>query len=277
MRGAERIPGEGAVILVANHESMLDPWLLPLATSRPVRYMAKAELWRYPVVRWVMDKFGTFPIERGTGDGGAVGRAAQLLDEGELLGIFPQGTCLPFPDRRWYRGAAKLAIATGATIVPTCLVGTERALRPGKFKIGFPRVLVLVGEPIEVERGKPNLAAAKALTERIEACDRRAARAVRPTGPRLVSAARAGSEPGRPVEPRRSVGPAGVGAVRCGERTTERWTRMSPTKKRQTMGKMTRERELRERRALKQEKKDGRSWLPRRTRRRCRTAPPITA
>jgi 1-acyl-sn-glycerol-3-phosphate acyltransferase len=169
VRGGERIPDEGAVILVANHESMLDPWLLPLATRRPVRYMAKAELWRYPVVRWVMDKFGTFPIERGSGDRRAVGRAAQLLTEGELLGIFPQGTCLPFPDRRWYRGAAKLASATGATIVPACLVGTERALRPGKFKIGFPRVLVLVGEPIVVEKSKPNLAAAKALTDRIEA------------------------------------------------------------------------------------------------------------
>jgi 1-acyl-sn-glycerol-3-phosphate acyltransferase len=169
VRGAERIPREGAVILAANHESMLDPWLLPLATRRPVRYMAKAELWRYAPVRWVMEKFGTFPVERGTGDRVAVGRAAQLLAEGELLGIFPQGTCLPFRNRRWHRGAAKLALATGATIVPVCLVGTERALRPGKFKLGFPRVLVLVGEPIEVERAKPNLNGAKMLTDRIEA------------------------------------------------------------------------------------------------------------
>lgn len=169
VHGAERVPREGAVILAANHESMLDPWLLPLATLRPVRYMAKAELWRYPGVRWVMEKFGTFPVERGTGDRRAVGRAAQLLADGELLGIFPQGTCLPFRDRRWYRGAAKLAIATGATIVPACIVGTERALRPGKFKIGFPRILILVGKPIEVEQAKPNLTAAKLLTDRIEA------------------------------------------------------------------------------------------------------------
>jgi 1-acyl-sn-glycerol-3-phosphate acyltransferase len=169
VRGGEKIPTEGAVILAANHESLLDPWLLPLSTRRVVRYMAKAELWRYPGVAWVMDKFGTFPVSRGLGDRSAIGRAAQLLDQGELLGIFPQGTCLPFPDRRWYRGAAKLAIATGATVVPTCLVGTERALRPGKFKIGFPRVLVLVGDPIPVEKTKPNLAAAKALTDRIEA------------------------------------------------------------------------------------------------------------
>jgi 1-acyl-sn-glycerol-3-phosphate acyltransferase len=169
VRGGERIPAEGGVILVANHESLLDPWLLPLCTSRPVRYMAKAELWRFGLVRFVMNKFGTFPVERGSGDRQAVGRAAQLLRDGELLGIFPQGTCLPFPDRRWHRGAAKLARATGATIVPACLVGTERALRPGKFKIGFPRILVLVGEPIVVEQAKPNLIDAKSITARIEA------------------------------------------------------------------------------------------------------------
>jgi 1-acyl-sn-glycerol-3-phosphate acyltransferase len=169
IRGAERVPSTGAVILAANHESLADPWLLPLCTPRPVRYMAKAELWRHRAVGWVLDKFGVFPVDRGMGDRQAIGRAAQLLGDGELLGIFPQGTCLPFPDRRWYRGAAKLAFTAGATIVPACLVGTERALRPGKFKIGFPRVRVLVGEPIAVERSKPNLTAAKELTDRIEA------------------------------------------------------------------------------------------------------------
>lgn len=168
VRGAEKIPPAGAVILTPNHESLIDPWLLGLATTRPIRYMAKAELWRYAPVRWVMEKFGTFPVERGAGDRQAVGRAAELLEDGEVLGIFPQGTCLPFPDRRWYRGAAKLALANGATIVPVCIVGSERALRPGKFKIGFPRVLVLVGDPIVVERVKPTLAAAKSLTGRIE-------------------------------------------------------------------------------------------------------------
>jgi 1-acyl-sn-glycerol-3-phosphate acyltransferase len=166
--GAERIPLEGATILTPNHESMLDPWLLGLVTRRPIRFMAKAELWRYPGVRWVMEKFGVFPVERGSGDRQAVGRAAQLLANGELLGIFPQGTCLPFRDRRWYRGAAKLALATGATVVPVCIVGSERALRPGKFKIGFPRVRILIGHPIAVEPGKPTLAAARALTDRIK-------------------------------------------------------------------------------------------------------------
>ena len=95
--GAERIPPAGAAILVANHESMFDPWLLALATPRPVRYMAKAELWRIPLVGRALDAFGTFPVERGTGDATAMSRAASLLHAGEVIGIFPQGTSKQLP------------------------------------------------------------------------------------------------------------------------------------------------------------------------------------
>lgn len=166
--GGERIPADGGVIMVANHESLIDPWLLGLATRRPIRYMAKAELWNYPVLRTVMEWFGTFPVSRGVGDREAVGRAAELLQEGQLLGMFPQGTCLPYRRRPWLRGAARLALSTGTPIVPVCIIGSERALRPGKFKLGLPRIRVLVGEPIEVPQGRPTVAAAKHLTARIE-------------------------------------------------------------------------------------------------------------
>jgi 1-acyl-sn-glycerol-3-phosphate acyltransferase len=168
IRDAERIPADGGVVLVANHESLIDPWFLSLATPRPVRYMAKAELWNYPGLRWMMEKFGTFPIERTGGDGVAIARAAELLSGGEALGMFPQGTCLPYRRRPYRRGAARLALATGATIVPVALIDTEKALRPGRFKVGLPRVRVLVGSPIAVERADPTPAAATALTERIE-------------------------------------------------------------------------------------------------------------
>jgi len=168
LRDCERIPETGPVILVANHESLIDPWLLGLATRRPIRYMAKAELWSYPVLRNVMEWFGTFPVSRGIGDQTAVGRAAELLAQGQVLGMFPQGTCLPYRNRPWLRGAARLAISTGTTVVPVCIVGSERALRPGKFKVGLPRIRVIAGEPIEVVQAKPSIAAAKALTTRIE-------------------------------------------------------------------------------------------------------------
>lgn len=161
--GADRIPSRDGVILVANHESMFDPWLLALATPRPVRYMAKSELWRIPLVGRALDAFGTFPVERGTGDGTAMSRAASLLHEGEVIGIFPQGTSKQLPERPFHRGAARLALATGAPIVPVRLVGTRGFLRPGRRA-----TQVHVGEPIVVQQAKPTVAAARALTAQVE-------------------------------------------------------------------------------------------------------------
>jgi 1-acyl-sn-glycerol-3-phosphate acyltransferase len=169
LSGLEHVPAEGPMILVANHESMIDPWLLGLVTPRPIRYMAKAELWKHPVTRWAIEGFGGFPVSRGLGDHGAVGRGVELLGEGAALGIFPQGTCLPYRHRPWLRGAARLATSTGAPIVPVCIVNSEKALRPGKFKLGFPRIRVIVAEPIVVAQARPTVAASKALTARIEA------------------------------------------------------------------------------------------------------------
>ena len=161
--GADRIPSRDGVILVANHESMFDPGLLALATPRPVRYMAKSELWRIPLVGRALDAFGTFPVERGTGDGTAMSRAASLLHEGEVIGIFPQGTSKQLPERPFHRGAARLALATGAPIVPVRLVGTRGFLRPGRRA-----TQVHVGEPIVVPQAKPTVAAARALTAQVE-------------------------------------------------------------------------------------------------------------
>ena len=166
--GTERIPAEGPVILVANHESMVDPWVVGLLTPRTIHWMAKAELWRNRLIRPVVEGFGAFPVERGTGDSAAVGRAGRLLENGSVLGIFPQGTCYPWPQRPWHRGAARLALATGTPIVPVCLVATEQVLRPRRPRIGFPTVRALVASPIVVERQRPTVAAAKALTRELE-------------------------------------------------------------------------------------------------------------
>jgi 1-acyl-sn-glycerol-3-phosphate acyltransferase len=168
IEGGEHVPAQGPAIIAANHESLIDPWILGLVTARPIRYMAKAELWRYPLVRQVMNGFGTFPVERGAGDTDALGIAGRLLREGEVLGIFPQGTCLPYRRRPWHRGAARLALATGSPLVPVALVGTEKALRPHRLRIGRPRIRVLVGRPFDVARQRPTIAAAKALTQRLE-------------------------------------------------------------------------------------------------------------
>lgn len=158
--GAERVP-PGACILVANHESVIDPFFLSLATPRRVRFMAKAELWRYPLVRWGMEAYGAFPIERGTGDKGAMTQAGKLLIHGEVLGMFPRGTSKPASSRQWQRGAARLALVNGAPLVPVRLVNTRQLVprRP---------IEVRIGEPIAVERRPPTIAAARELTARVE-------------------------------------------------------------------------------------------------------------
>ncbi len=159
--GAGQVP-DGGCILVANHDSVIDPWFLSLATRRRIRFMAKAELWRFPLIRWGMEAYGTFPVERGNGDTGAMARAGELLEEGELLGMFPRGTSKPNGNQVWHRGAARLALAHGAPLVPVRLLNTRQVVprRP---------VEVRVGEPIAVERGRPTVAAARELTARLRA------------------------------------------------------------------------------------------------------------
>jgi 1-acyl-sn-glycerol-3-phosphate acyltransferase len=160
--GLEHVPAEGGCIMVANHESLIDPWILCVATPRRVRFMAKAELWQIPGVRWAMEAYGTFPVERGSGDTGAMRRAGELLEQGELLGMFPRGTSKPDGNRVWHRGAARLALAHGVPIVPVRLIAT-RQLLPRR------RMAVLVGPPIMVGQARPSIAAAKELTARAEA------------------------------------------------------------------------------------------------------------
>lgn len=166
--GTERVPKTGGCVLASNHESIIDGFFLALVTRRHVRYMVKVELYRYPVLKQVLNALGCFPVNRGGGDETAVDRGVELLLQGEALGIFPQGTCLPYRERPFKRGAARLALEAGVPLVPVCIVGNEHAIQPRTHRIGFPRVTILVGEPIPVERGEPTKDAAGELTVQLE-------------------------------------------------------------------------------------------------------------
>jgi len=166
--GSERIPATGPVVLAANHESILDPFFLGTVTLRPVHFFAKAELFRIPLLRQVLDGLGGIPVRRGADMGRAAEAGVDALERGEVVGIFPQGTCLPYRNRRFQRGAARLALAAGATLVPVLLVGTERAIQPRTHRIGFPQVTIAVGEPIVVERQEPSRQTAVVLTQQLE-------------------------------------------------------------------------------------------------------------
>lgn len=159
--GSEQVPRTGGCILACNHESILDPFVLAVVTTREIRYMAKSELFRNRVLESAFRALGAFPVERGRGDLGAFTEAERLVRDGEVLGIFPQGTSKQGRQRVWHRGAARLALQTGAPLVPVRMTGTRGA--PWRT-----RVRIVVGEPIHVTAGKPTIVAARALTEQLE-------------------------------------------------------------------------------------------------------------
>jgi 1-acyl-sn-glycerol-3-phosphate acyltransferase len=94
--GEEHLPREGGFVLSANHVSNLDPWPLgiPLYPKRQLRFMAKAEMYRYPPLRWALKNAGAFPVRRGMGDEEAIQKAVDLAKAGEVVAIFPEGTRL---------------------------------------------------------------------------------------------------------------------------------------------------------------------------------------
>ena len=178
--GAERIPATGAVVLAANHESVLDPFFLGTVTPRPIRYLTRADLFRIPVLGWALRSLGGIPVRREGDMGRAADAGLDALGRGEVVGIFPQATCLPYRDRPYRRGAARLALASGAPLVPVLLVGTERALQPRTHRIGLPQVTIVVGDPLRPETAGSNRRAAAELTDRLE---RAIADLRRPYGP----------------------------------------------------------------------------------------------
>jgi 1-acyl-sn-glycerol-3-phosphate acyltransferase len=159
----------GALLLVSNHDSLADPFFLGTAVDRPLRFLAKEELWANRIAARVLDRLGGIPVRRGRGDLDALAAATDALRAGAVVAIFPQGTVLGSEERAWHRGAARLALATGAPIVPVRIVGADGALRPGTRIPRRARVRVVVGEPIRVEPAPATIAAAKDLTARVRA------------------------------------------------------------------------------------------------------------
>ena len=163
--GADRLPVTGPAVIAPNHDSVLDGIVLGAAISRELRFLAKAELWRSRLLAWALDGLGAIGIKRGRGDHLALARMRQALEAGQAVAIFPQGAVRG--DRVWHRGAARMALVAGAPLVPVRLIGTARALSRGR--IGFPRLRVIIGEPIEVARVPKDQDAATELTERLRA------------------------------------------------------------------------------------------------------------
>jgi 1-acyl-sn-glycerol-3-phosphate acyltransferase len=155
-RGFEHVPRTGPAILAPNHLSVIDSMLLMLSVDRPITFVGKAEYMQRWPSNWLYPALGMIPIDRSGGAAaeGALEQAAGVLDRGQLFGIYPEGT--RSRDGYLHRGrtgAARLALRTGAPLIPIGIRGTDRIQPPGA---PMPRVFlgcsITVGRPIDIER-----------------------------------------------------------------------------------------------------------------------------
>lgn len=159
-RGGERIPKHGPVLLASNHVSFIDPvteTAFVLAHDRIPRYLAKASLWRIPIVGRVLAGGRHIPVHRGTRDALSAYRSAiEALERGESVMVYPEATFTSDPDgwpMRGKTGVARMALASGAPVIPLAHWGTQRMLPRKKIMPRlFPRkkVYTYVGEPVDL-------------------------------------------------------------------------------------------------------------------------------
>lgn len=146
IEGVENFPLNGPCIVAANHLSLYDIITVGLALPRHPHFMSKQELFKNPVMGWTIRRGGSFPVYRGEGDAWALKQAGQVLVDGSVLFMFPEGTRNKKAQlKRGKVGVAKLALEYGAPIVPTAVWGTEN------FKIGWKRnnINIRFGEPLD--------------------------------------------------------------------------------------------------------------------------------
>jgi 1-acyl-sn-glycerol-3-phosphate acyltransferase len=155
--GHENIPQQGGVLICPNHISNFDPPLVGSAMSRPIRFMAKEELFKVPVLSFLIKDFGAFPVKRGAGDRQAIRQSLQILENGEVLGIFPEGSRSKSGGlEEAHSGAAFFALKTDATVVPVAIVGSFAP---------FAKIKIIFGTPLDLSAYRDQKGSKETLAE----------------------------------------------------------------------------------------------------------------
>ena len=160
VEGLEYVPESGPAILASNHLAVADSFYLPLVVRRRITFLAKAEYFTGSglkgwLARWFFTVAGQVPIDRTDADAaqGALNTAERLLNQGKLMGMYPEGT--RSPDGRLYKGKtglARLTLLTGVPVIPVAMIGTDVVNPPGSKMWRFGRVTVRFGKPMDFSR-----------------------------------------------------------------------------------------------------------------------------
>ncbi|MFJ5621144.1 lysophospholipid acyltransferase family protein [Peribacillus loiseleuriae] len=137
--GKENIPGEGGVLICSNHINNLDPPMVGIASKRDIHFMAKEELFQIPILKGILPKVHAFPVKRGLSDREALRKGLAVLKDGQVLGLFPEGTRSKDGQLgEGLAGAGFFALRSKATVLPCAVIGPYKAFRPVKIVFGQP-------------------------------------------------------------------------------------------------------------------------------------------